>query len=351
VAERAAQENGTAATAISVRTQTFEQEPMPLLVTLRGRTVAHANIEAVAETAGVVQTVHVQKGQRVEEGELLCTLDQGTRAAAVAQSEAALAQARAGLEQAQLDFDTNASLRERGLAAANTANAAQVALTGAEAQVLSAQAALDNANAELERTEITAEVGGLVQTPIATRGSMLAQGGVCATIVQLDPIVFSGSVAEANITLARTGLEATLRTVTNQEATGEVTYVAASADDATRSFPIEIEFENSDFDIREGITATATVDMGSMPGHLLPQSVLTLNDEGVLGIRSVEDGVAAFHEVTIVSDTRDGVWVTGLPETVEIITIGQEFVVDGQAVTAGQASGTATEAAEEGAPA
>jgi multidrug efflux system membrane fusion protein len=88
-----------------------------------------------------------------------------------------------------------------------------------------------------------------------------------------------------------------------------------------------------------------------MPGHLLPQSVLTLNDEGVLGIRSVEDGVAAFHEVTIVSDTRDGVWVTGLPETVEIITIGQEFVVDGQAVTAGQASGTATEAAEEGAPA
>jgi multidrug efflux system membrane fusion protein len=226
-----------------------------------------------------------------------------------------------------------------------------VALTGAEAQVLSAQAALDNANAELERTEITAEVGGLVQTPIATRGSMLAQGGVCATIVQLDPIVFSGSVAEANITLARTGLEATLRTVTNQEATGEVSYVAASADDATRSFPIEIEFENSDFDIREGITATATVDMGSMPGHLLPQSVLTLNDEGVLGIRSVEDGVAAFHEVTIVSDTRDGVWVTGLPETVEIITIGQEFVVDGQAVTAGQASGTATEAAEEGAPA
>ena len=354
VAERVAQANGGAAAApISVRTQLFEQQPMPLMVTLRGRTLAHANIEAVAETAGVIETVHVSKGQRVEEGELLCTLDQGTRAAAVAQAEAGLAQAQAGLEQAQLDFETNASLRERGLAPANTANSAQVALSSAEAQVLTAQASLDNAIAELDRTEIIAEVGGLVQAPVAIRGSMLAQGGVCATIVQLDPIVFSGSVAESNIGLARTGLEATLRTINQQEATGEVTYVAASADEATRSFPIEIEFENADFDIREGVTATATVDMGTMPGHLLPQSVLTLNDEGVLGIRAVEDGAAAFYEVTIVSDTREGVWVTGLPESVEVITIGQEFVVDGQAVTAGRATGsdTATEASEEGAPA
>eukprot|EP00873_Tetraselmis_striata_P030136 jgi/Tetstr1/450400/TSEL_037436.t1 len=247
-------------------------------------------------------------------------------------AEAALAQAEAGLAQAQLDLETNTSLRERGLAPANTANSVQVALAAAEAQVSSAQAALDNARAELDRTEIVAEVSGLVQAPIATRGSMLSQGSVCATIVQLDPIVFSGSVAEANITLARTGLPATLHTVTNQDATGEVTYVAASADDATRSFPVEIEFANPDFSIREGVTATATVNMGSMPGHLLPQSVLTLNDEGVLGVRAVQDGIVAFYPVTIVSDTREGVWVTGLPQSVDIITIGQEFVIEGQSV-------------------
>src|SRR5690606_24162541 len=236
-----------------------------------------------------------------------------------------------------------------GLAPANTANAVQVALIGAEAQVSAAQAALDNAIAELDRTEITAEVSGLVQAPVATRGSLLAQGGVCATIVQLDPIVFSGSISEANIRLARTGLPATLHTVTEQDAAGEVTYVAASAEEATRAFPIEIEFDNPDFAIREGITSSATVDMGSMPGHLLPQSVLTLNDDGVLGVRAVEDGVVAFHPVTIVSDTRDGVWVSGLPATIEIITIGQEFVVEGQAVTAGGAP--AAETAEEGASA
>jgi|TARA_A100001391_G_scaffold65879_1_gene41607 multidrug efflux system membrane fusion protein len=353
VAERVAQTNGTSGASVSVRTETFERQQMPIEVTLRGRTTAAANVSAVAETAAVVQTVHVDKGDQVEAGDLLCSLAPGTRAAAVAQAEAGLAQAEAGLAQAQLDLETNTSLRERGLAPANTANSVQVALAGAEAQVSSAQAALDNARAELDRTEIVAEVSGLVQAPIAIRGSMLAQGGVCATIVQLDPIVFSGSVAEANITLARTGLAATLNTVTNQNATGEVTYVAASADDATRSFPVEIEFANPNFSIREGVTATATVNMGSMPGHLLPQSVLTLNDDGVLGVKSVQDGTVAFTPITIVSDTRDGVWVTGLPQSIDIITIGQEFVIDGQTVQAGQeaVSDDATGTSEEGAPA
>ena len=79
-----------------------------------------------------------------------------------------------------------------------------------------------------------------------------------------------------------------------------------------------------------------------MPGHLLPQSVLTLDDEGVLGVRTVEDGVVAFYPVTIVSDTREGVWVTGLPVISEVITVGQENVTAGQAVDASPT----TEAAE-----
>lgn len=350
VAERVAQANGGEGEAVSVRTEIFQVQPMPIEVTLRGRTTASADVEAVAQTAGVIESVHVEKGQRVEIGDVLCTLDQGTRAAAVAQAEASLAQAEAGLAQAQLDAETNASLRERGLAPANSANGVEVALTGAEAQVTSAQVALDNAITELERTEINAKVSGLVQAPVATAGAMLGQGEVCARIIQLDPIVFSSTVSEANIRLARTGLPATLHTVTEQNATGEVTYVAASADEATRAFPIEIEFDNPDYSIREGVTAEATVDMGTMPGHLLPQSVLTLNDEGVLGVRSVDEGIVAFHPVTIVNDTRDGVWVAGLPSTIEIITIGQEFVVEGQAVTAGQEPAVA-EDAEEGAPA
>lgn len=344
IAQRNEETTGANAPRVSVRTQNFAVQPMPIQVPLRGQTRAKASVEAVAETAGTVDTVHVAKGDRVEAGQLLCTLDQGTRAAAVRQAEAAVAQAEAALAQAELNFSTNEDLRGRGLAAANTANAAEVALAQARAGVSQAQAGLDNAEAELERTEIKAKVPGLVQDPLAVAGAMLQAGTPCATIVQLNPIVFSGMVPEAHIGLAKVGLDAQIKPVTGQDVAGKVTYIAAQADNATRAFPVEIEIPNDNFAIRDGVTAEAIIDLGSAPGHLLPQSVLTLDDDGELGVRTVEEGKVAFHPVTIVSDSREGVWVTGLPDTAEVITVGQENVTAGDAVEASPAPAAAAEA-------
>src|SRR5690606_21686506 len=81
-------------------------------------------------------------------------------------------------------------------------------------------------------------------------------------------------------------------------------------------------------------------EMGTLPAHLLPQSVLTLDDEGAIGVRTVENGEVQFYPVTIVSDSRQGVWVTGLPARVDVITVGQDFVVPGQKVDATNVTGT-----------
>ncbi|WP_224701799.1 efflux RND transporter periplasmic adaptor subunit [Devosia aquimaris] len=334
IAQRNEQTSGANTALQSVRTSTYSAQPMTIEVSLRGRTKAKASVGAVAETAGIVDVVHVTKGQKVAIGDLLCTLDQGTRAAAVAQANAGLAQANAGLVKAQSDYDTNAELRAKGLAAPNTEQQFDVALSSAKANVTSAQAALDNAQAELDRTEIKAKVAGVVQDPLVTAGAMLAQGQPCATIVQLDPILFVGQVPEARIGLARLGLEATIDTITGQSVPGKVTYISSTADSATRSFPVEIEVANANGAIRDGISATAKVVMGNAQAHLLPQSVLTLNDDGVLGVKTVVDGTVKFVPVTIASDTREGVWVLGLQPTADVITIGQEYVVDGQSVDA-----------------
>jgi membrane fusion protein, multidrug efflux system len=334
IAQRNEEATGAAVAPQSVRTVTYSAQAMPIMVPLRGRTQAKSSVSAVAETAGIIDSVAVTKGQKVAVGDLLCTLDQGTRQAAVNQAEAGIAQANAGLVQAQLDYDTNADLREKGLAAANTGRPLEVALTAAQASVTSAQSALDNAKAELDRTVIVAKVAGIVQDPLATAGSMLAMGSPCASIVQLDPMVFIAQVPESRITLAKTGLDATIATVTGQTAAGKVSFISETADPATRSFPIEIEIPNKDGALRDGITATATVNLGTAPAHLVPQSVLTLNDDGELGIRAVVDAKAKFYPVQIASDTRQGVWVLGLPAKIDIITVGQEFVNDGQAVTA-----------------
>lgn len=320
IAERNAQNGGDEAEARSVRTETFTIRPLALDVNLRGRTQASAEVTVTPETSGIVETVHVEKGQSVAVGDPICTLDKGTRQAAVDQAEA-------GLAQAQLEYETTKSLIDKDLAPVNSAKAVEAALRSAEA-------ALKNAKAELDRTEVLAKVAGIVQAPLADEGAMLSPGSPCATIVELDPMLFVGSIPEARIALARTGLDATVTTVTGDTVEGKVSYVASTADDATRSFAFEVELPNPDGKLKDGLTAEAEVNLGTIPAHLLPQSVLTLDDDGVLGVRAVKDSVVEFYPITIARDTREGVWVTGLPASVDIITIGQEFVKAGQTVDA-----------------
>lgn len=334
IAERVAETSGEASPPQSVRTVTYEMAAMPIEVPLRGRTKAKSSVTVTPETSGVVTAVNVEKGQTVAAGDLICTLDEGARAAAVAQAEAALAQAQSA-------FDTNEALRKKELVAANSSLALEAALK-------SAQAALDNARTELERTKVKTQVAGVVQDPLASVGTMLTPGQPCATVVELDPMLFVGTVPEARIALAKEGLAAKIETVTGQTVEGKVSYIASTADEATRSFAVEIEIPNKDGKVLSGITATATVNIGTLPAHLLPQSVLTLDDEGMLGVRAVKDSVVEFYPVTIVSDSREGVWVTGLPPKVDVITVGQEFVQAGQTVNATNVTGT-PEAGETGA--
>lgn len=318
--------NGASAQPRSVRIEVVNATPEAITVDLRGKTKAKSTVSVVAQTSGTVQTVSVTKGQVVKAGDLLCTLDQGARKLAVQQ-------AQASVDQAQTAADANAALVQKGLAAQNTALAAQSALAGAKT-------ALENAQLELSRTEIKADISGTVQDPLASVGSMLAAGQTCATIVQLDPMVFAGSIPEAQMKYAKLGLDATVTTVTGASGKGRVTYIAPTADDATRSFPVEIEVPNADGKLLNGTTADATVTVGIAPVTILPQSVLTLDDKGVLGIRTVEDGnKVAFHAITILKDTRDGVWVVGLPSKINVITVGQEYVQPGQIVDAKTADG------------
>lgn len=327
IAERNAEQgNGTSSTPRSVRIATITAQLMPIEVPLRGRTKAKASVSIVAQTSGVIQTVSVTKGQSVKAGDTLCTLDQGARKLAVAQ-------AQAGLDQAQTAFDANAALVAKGLAAQNTA-------LGVQSQLAAAKTALENAQLELGRTEIKTDIAGVVSDPLANVGAMLAAGQPCATVVQLDPMLFVASVPEAKIAYAKLGLPAAITTVTGDKTEGKVTYIAPTADDATRSFPVEIEVPNPDGKLRDGITADAVVKVGTAPVIVLPQSVLTLDDNGVLGIRTVEEGnKVAFHAVTIIKDTRDGVWVVGLPGKINVITVGQEYVQPGQVVDAKTDSG------------
>jgi multidrug efflux system membrane fusion protein len=143
-----------------------------------------------------------------------------------------------------------------------------------------------------------------------------------------------GFLPEAQVDRVTVGAEAGARLASGGEARGRVTFLSRSADDVTRTFRVEVTVPNPELAIRDGQTAEMVIRTEPARAHLLPASALTLDDEGRLGLRVIEDGVVGFLPATLIRDTPEGVLLGDLPETADVIVVGQEYVTEGVPVDA-----------------
>ena len=327
-------------------------------VVLRGETAAARLVEVRSETSGQVINEPLKKGATISQGQVLCRLDPGTRQATLADAVAGLAEARARvpetqakldeakarLAEAKINFNAANKLSEGGYASETRVASAEAAVRAAEASIASATAGFDStrskiqsaeasvaiANKEIERISLTAPFDGILETDTAELGTLLQPGALCAKIIQLNPIKFVGFVPETELGRVIKGSTATAKLLNGQEIQGAVTFVSRSADQTTRTFRVEIEADNADLSISKGQTAEISIASDGTQAHLLPQSALTLDDSGALGVRTVdEQSQVLFFETDLIRDTMKGVWLKGLPEKTNVIVLGQEYVTDG----------------------
>ncbi|WP_296417309.1 efflux RND transporter periplasmic adaptor subunit [Pseudooctadecabacter sp.] len=343
---------------VSVVAMTSRAETVDSAVVLRGRTEAARQVTVASETSGQVISEPIRKGATIEEGQLMCQLDPGTRESMLAEArarlteaqgrvpeaQAAVAEAQARVREAEINVNAARQLSQDGFASTTRLVSAEAALeaanagvqratsqvTGAQAGIEAAQAGVAAAEKELDRLNITAPFSGLLESDTAELGTLMQPGAPCATIIQLDPIKLVGFVPEDNVAQIAVGAQAGARLTSGQEVVGQVSFLSRSADEQTRTFRVEIEVPNADFAISDGQTAEILVASDGRSAHLLPASAMTLDNDGNIGIRVVGDGnIARFLPVGVLRDTIDGMWVTGLPETVDVIVVGQEYVTDG----------------------
>ncbi|MEY8801053.1 efflux RND transporter periplasmic adaptor subunit [Leisingera sp. XS_AS12] len=290
-------------------------------VILRGQTQAIRQVEVRAETTSTVISEPLRKGAAVKKGDLLCELDPGTR-------PATLLQAQAQLKEARINLTAASKLSEGGYAS-------ETRLAAAEAAERTAQAAVAAAEREIANLKITAPFDGLLESDTAELGSLLQPGSLCGTVIQLDTIKLVGYVPEAEVNKVTLGASAGAKLATGQQVQGKVTFLSRSADPQTRTFEVEITVPNPDLSIRDGQTADIAISSAGSLAHKLPQSALTLNNEGRLGVRVVgEDSTVEFFPVELLRDEADGVWLGGLPAEADIIVVGQDFVTEGVPVAA-----------------
>jgi multidrug efflux system membrane fusion protein len=306
----------------TVRVERVSAQSFVQKVRVRGQTKAFRLVDIRAEVAGRVIGTPFIRGARVKAGDVLCEIAVDSRAVD-------LQEARSRQEQAQMEYQGALDLQERGLQS-------RVGIAQLKAALDASAATVKRAELALQRTQITAPFAGIMETRAVEVGDLMDMGGQCASLLDDTPMLLTGVVPEQEVGKLFLGAPVTADLLTGETVQGKVTYISRAANSSSRSYAIEVELEDTGLEIRQGVSAEIFIASNEAQAHLIPASALTLNDEGLVGVKLVEQNdVVRFAAVSIIGEntTLDpGMWVTGLPDNSVIVTLGQEIVFPGQVV-------------------
>ncbi|MSP51843.1 MAG: efflux RND transporter periplasmic adaptor subunit [Alphaproteobacteria bacterium] len=306
---------------IAVRVRTLVAEMQAKDIVARGRTAELRMVDIRAEVPGRIIELPVLEGARVRKNDIVARLDKRER-------EAQLAETRALVKQRELEHTASKQLFEKGFRPETKALETAALLEAARSLLTRMEVQIDN-------TVLRAPFDGIVEKRLAELGSYLKDGDPIVRIVDRDPILVIAQVAEREISAIRVGNTGRINVITGEAIEGRVRYVATMAEPATRTFRVELEVPNKDGQLRAGVTAEIRITVDWEQAHFVSPAMLTLNDKGQVGVKVVnEAGKVEFRTAHILSDGPGGAWLGGLPEKIQVITVGQEYVRHGDTVRA-----------------
>jgi len=288
-------------------------------IIINGRTEPARAVTLRAEIDGRVTRLGAEKGSEIKQGDLIARLD-------IRDLEAQLEEAKAILGQRQLEYEGVNKLKRKDLQS-------EIHLERAKATLASARAAVKRIEVAVSNTIVRAPFNGVLDDLPIEIGTYVQSGDVVARILEQNPILAVGAVTQLERSRLVLGDEGLARLITGQVVDGKIRYIASEADDATRTFRVELELTNPGRALVAGITTEIAIPVRTVTAYGISPALLSLSSTDEIGIKVVDtDNIVQFHPVQIVRSTADELWISGLPKGVRIITVGQGFVRSGERV-------------------
>ena len=289
------------------------------LVSVPAKTKANRVVNIRAELSGQVLSLPVERGSEVVAGETICGVDPQDRHAANASAEAAVAQA-------ELKYTGALSLKQKGVQS-------ELAIATSRANLEAAKAHLSKTNYQVKKLQMLAPFSGVIEDRPLEIGDYVQAGQICATVVELDPMLITAQVSAADITQLRLGQRAQFIYSGGVIDSALITYLAATADILTQTYRLEAKVKNSGGILRAGIAGTLAAETEAVVAHLIPASVLLLDDGGDTMVKILSNSNQIKNiNVKQLGANENGIWVSGLPERSALITMGQNYVAAGENV-------------------
>ena len=316
-----------------VKAAWFEAENYPITISARGYTLPNRQVSVRAEIDGRVEDVPAEKGSYVQQGEVICQIALEDRQQRVAEAEAVM-------KQAEIDYQGALKLKKGGYQS-------ESAIAKAFASLESARANLRLRQLNLEHTHVTAPFSGFVDDRPVEVGDFLKSGDICAVVVEMNPLKITAALSERELVRVQLGSEVTAKLTTGERVTGKVTFLSQLAEASTRTYRMEMTAPNPGSSTRPGlkagVSARVLITTKDVAAHHIPAALFSLDDRGELSVKALDsDNLVRSYPVTLVGDDPEGAWAIGLPEKVQLITVGHEYAGIGEQVRV-NLSGAVTE--------
>ena len=353
-----------------VEIKKFKYSQIDQSIDLQGQTTHNKRIDVKSETTGNIINITFNRGDKVTKGDELIKISIENRKELLNSAKKDLERLNKELELNEknklnrlsqnkeliklyeIEFASAKQLIDKGLSSKSKLSLASFNLANArsdqedilinfeskkssvEAQIANVESQLKNIELDIQNTFINSPFTGIISNKMVEESEYITPGNPLFTIIDLNPIKIQGYLSEFDVNKVTLGTKAIIENTNGIKKVGEISFISPSAETSTRTFEITIEAENNDLSFKSGITTKITIAGSELKAHKIPPSILTLQDDGTIGVKGVNSkNIVIFFPTTTVKDTIDGIWVSGLPDTVNLIVTGQEYVAVGDLIT------------------
>ena len=353
----------------SVETKIFNSSLIDQSIELQGQTIHNKKIDVKSETSGKIKNIKFARGNKVSSNSEMIKISLEDRNEKLLSAKKDLERLskelilneknrdnllRQNIERIELyeiEYASAKQLIDKGLssksklslASFNLANAQadredikikfESTLANLEAQISNVKSVLKNIELDIEKTTIKAPFDGIVSEKMVEETEFISVGTPLFTIIDLDPIKIEGYLSEFDVNKVSVGTKALIEDSNGIKKNGIISFISPSAEISTRTFEITIEADNKDLSYKSGITTKIIIKGSELKAHKIPPSILTLLDDGTVGVKAVDDeNKVTFYPTKTIKDTIDGMWVSGLPQKVNLIVSGQEYISIGETI-------------------
>jgi multidrug efflux system membrane fusion protein len=361
--------NGKNANIIKVETKIFNVQQIDQSIVIQGQTIYNKKIDVKSETTGNITNINFDRGDNVIQNKKLLNISIENRKEVLTSVERDLSRLKKEviineknrdnllsknselIKLYEIEYLSAKQLIDKGLSSKSKLSLASFNLVNSksdqidinlqyekqlanlESQIASYNSQLKQINLDIEKTKILSPFDGIITDKNIEISDYVTPGMILLTIVNLNPIKVQGYLSEFDVNKIQLNTKALIENTNGIKKNGKITFISPSAETSTRTFEIEIEADNSDLTFKSGITTSIVIEGSELLAHKIPPSILTLQDDGTIGVKALSDeNMVIFFPIQKVKDTVDGMWVSGLPNEVNLIISGQEYVSTGQII-------------------